>query len=151
MKFIIKPTRDEDFYVEWSTNVDNWTFAGDRDTMLTHDGVTAERLDRADKNGTSAIEPPGYLGWDHTEIIVREGPGGEEGMLARDRLADWVHATSKEALEDEPGDATGILTPFDADGAEEPMRQIVGEPGPELLTFRGGEQVIPNPGDEDEV
>lgn len=155
MKYIIKPTTGEDFYVEWSTVVDNWTFAGDRDTMLTHVGVTEERLDRADKFGTSALEPRGYLGWGDTSILVREGPGGEAGMLSRERLAEWVYATSEEALEESSGEPTGMLTPFGDEPAVaigpvgdtgtsagphlsttgEPRRFIVGEPGPELISL----------------
>lgn len=86
--YIIKPRPDEDFYILWSTVVDNIVFAGTRSEVLARETFEAEfrfrvedarpeaRLARADTNGTSAIwpveAPTGadfYLGW-NTKVLL---------------------------------------------------------------------------------
>jgi len=51
-RFILKTATDSDLYVEWSTIVDNLVAVGDREWFKSQ-GIDAERLDRADKTGTS--------------------------------------------------------------------------------------------------
>lgn len=48
---IIKPKRDEDFYVRYSTVVDSPCEFGTRDQMIAQ-GIDAERLDRADQHSS---------------------------------------------------------------------------------------------------
>lgn len=87
--YVVKPDAHEDFYVLWSTVVDNWTFAGTRAEVLDYErrnlgGMQAidpahrpeARFDRADVNGTSAMwpeekaGPDKYLGWNDEEFMV---------------------------------------------------------------------------------
>ena len=71
--FIVKAHPDEDFYIRWSTVVDAPTRWGKRDSF----NEPAERFERADRNGTSAIwdelpEDEQPFGWNDAEFIVRE-------------------------------------------------------------------------------
>lgn len=68
---IIKPVRDEDFYIEYSSIVDSPVFGGDRATMLQRPAVDEKRLDRADVRGTSSFIGEGA--WNEETIWVREG------------------------------------------------------------------------------
>jgi hypothetical protein len=52
-KYIIKPNPEVDFYVDWSTIVEDAISWGDRKFMRKC-GVEKERLERADQTGTSA-------------------------------------------------------------------------------------------------
>lgn len=77
-RIIIKPKKDEDFYVEWSTIVEQPVDWGTRDDMLDI-GTPPARLERADEAGTSAMWPnltrPAY-GWDRgdrTMILSDQG------------------------------------------------------------------------------
>jgi hypothetical protein len=73
---IIKPKRDEDFYVRYSTIVDSPCESGTREAMVAF-GIDPERCDRADEAGTSALwgytDDTLWLGWQETTIHVREG------------------------------------------------------------------------------
>lgn len=88
-RYIIKPKRDEDFYVAYSTVVDSPCESGTRSDFLS-DGTDPARLDRADDNGSSAMWHEGY--WDDDRITVREGVedatrnGAWWGTIARDDL-----------------------------------------------------------------
>ncbi|MFC4128889.1 hypothetical protein [Nocardia rhizosphaerae] len=69
---IIKPVRDEDFYVVYSSIVDAPIGCGTRAELLaTYEHAAADRLDRADETGTSS--KLGWYGWDEQSITVREG------------------------------------------------------------------------------
>lgn len=81
-RFIIKPKPDEDFYVEWSTIVDDWTKAGTREEML--EDFEEERLERADKNGSSAY--PRLFHWDTEEFSLGQYPS--QGHFAHVKRAD---------------------------------------------------------------
>jgi hypothetical protein len=77
--FIVKPDRDEDFYVAWSTVVDSPTAFGSRAniTRIGHAHATPERLARADEYGTSMCDPDlprdrQWFGWRDDEFIVME-------------------------------------------------------------------------------
>lgn len=70
--YVIKPNPDEDRYVMWSTVVDNGWILGTREQALREPDVTEERLDRADANGTSALDQD--YGWDEKEIYVSNDP-----------------------------------------------------------------------------
>lgn len=88
---VIKPDRDVDFYVGWSSIVEAPVWCGTRADVIpfTEDEARnrpssppAERLARADHNGTSAFDGDG--GWDDTEGFIYE----QRGWLRRDRLAE---------------------------------------------------------------
>ena len=55
--YIIKPSRDEDFYVWWSTVVDAPIGWGPRDYVPLDNEGSPERFARADERGTSANWP----------------------------------------------------------------------------------------------
>lgn len=107
--YILKPDRDVDFYVEWSTVVDNATRVG---PVREFPDVPDERLIRADRQGTSCKgferEGDGYLpgGWDDEELIVtntnrRDHPFywlDRTNLLAYGRLLYEGKDTEAEAL-----------------------------------------------------
>lgn len=71
--YIIKPDRDEDFYVRWSTIVDCPTNWGPRATFM----EPPERFERADANGSSMLPDPElgdwiFGGWDEETFLLRE-------------------------------------------------------------------------------
>lgn len=78
---VIKPVPDENFYIIWSTVVDNVTFLGEREHVIAHlcsrgdaNDEVQDRLVRADANGTSAMwpetGPDAYGGWNDDGFIV---------------------------------------------------------------------------------
>ena len=98
-RYIIKAEKDVDFYVEWSTIVDNWVSAGTRQEML-DGGITEDRLDRADSLGSSYGLSDGR--WGDQEMMVHNLPDklydGVEGYytLPRENLIKFVYATENE-------------------------------------------------------
>lgn len=69
---IIKPVRDEDFYVVYSSVVDAPIQCGTRAELeRTYDSAGADRFERADEHGTSSMHR--WHGWDEQVISVREG------------------------------------------------------------------------------
>lgn len=110
--FIIKPDRDQDFYVAWSSIVDAPTAWGDRDevarAVADYDGpgeAKPDRFDRADRHGSSARfgSPPTY-GYEDGEFLVHNMPGSP-ATIARDRMIEWLQA----------GCPASMLTPLPAD------------------------------------
>ncbi|MFD6400792.1 hypothetical protein [Nocardia sp. NPDC060249] len=69
---IIKPTRDEDFYVVYSSVVDAPIRCGTRAELeSTYEHAGADRFARADEHGSSS--KLGWDGWAEQTITVREG------------------------------------------------------------------------------
>ncbi len=68
-KYIIKPRRDRDFYVEWSTIVDSIVGYGTRSEFL-EEGYEPERLRAADIFGTSS-KHLGDGGWGQAIFEMR--------------------------------------------------------------------------------
>lgn len=113
-KQIIKVSRDEDLYLEWSSIVEAPTFVGDRAQLAAHlmaghfdephsPAKAEERIARADETGTSAIGGWG-CGWDdHGEIYM------QQGFLLRASMAEFAHRL----LVDEDAEPTGLLEPFE--------------------------------------
>lgn len=114
--YVIKISRDEDFYVYWSDIVEAPLMWGSRveteeylaerpDSDRTDPG---ERLDRADVRGTSALWPslidPIY-NWDDPGLIYQQ-----QGVLPRASLK----ALCERLGEDEQADVSDLLSPFDA-------------------------------------
>lgn len=122
---IVKAAKDRDLYLIWSSVVDAPVWVGDRAELLEHlwdeyrrehpnstpnPGYGPEdRIARADRTGTSMIDPPVY-GWDDDAIIVMEGsPDDGWYHIRRDRLADYAEAL----LRDDDAAATALLECFE--------------------------------------
>jgi hypothetical protein len=116
---LIKPTRDRDEYVYWSTIVEAPIAWGDREEMLReltaewhrdhgHDvppaGLTApgKRLERADTYGSSSLD--GFYRWDDDSLIYEQ-----RGLLARVDLyrAATLLGNGRES------EVWDLLTPFE--------------------------------------
>lgn len=96
--FIVKPDRDRDFYVRWSTVVDDVTACGNRAELteyLTKFCVYGEadpaRFDRADETGSSAHgEVAGWYGWD--DDLFHLGQYDEDRAVKRAHLEAYAIA-----------------------------------------------------------
>lgn len=102
--YIIKPRRDEDFYIRYSTIVDSPTAWGTKSELtatLRYDEAKAERFDRADLNGTSALAdwPEGsgkyQYGWHEDTFIIREGFGDRDAPAG----AIWLEVSRAQLRE----------------------------------------------------
>lgn len=113
--YVVRPSRDEEFYVLWSTITgspycwgsraemrENWQYMG------SHVGEWDEvRFDRADEAGSSAMWPnlgDPYLGWNDDVFIYQQ-----RGILRRANLK----AACARLGEDERVDIGDLLEPFD--------------------------------------
>ena len=83
--FIVKPTRDREFYVRWSTVVDDVTACGSRAELTEYlakfgkpNEADTARFDRADETGSSAYG--GLYGWDRDEFWLGQY---EEGRAVK--------------------------------------------------------------------
>jgi hypothetical protein len=103
-----------DLYVEWSSIVEDFISTNTRAEMLekfryrTEQSPTEtpeERLDRVDRNGTSALyyDPPYVGSWEDSGLMVQQ-----LGILAREDLAAYVLAETKR-------EAYALLRPLDDD------------------------------------
>lgn len=95
--FIVKPDRDADMYVAWSTIVEGPTWLGTRDEALDY-GIGAERLTRADDTGTSALDIS-VGAWDDAGFIALD-PLPEFRWLPRANLAAYTQAIAKGCVDD---------------------------------------------------
>jgi len=102
---VIKPSRDEDFYVGWSRNPDAPVIAGTRAEMLAAD-CPASRLRRADEAGTSYRAAADGCSWDDAGLVAEQ-----RGFLPRANLAAYTRAL----MEDRAADAWDLLEPFDGE------------------------------------
>jgi hypothetical protein len=117
---IVKPERDQDFYLGWSTNSESPVWWGPRNFALTYLIEDAEkpygdktdpvaRLDRADLNGTSALGGFAFFGrWDDEGFIYEQ-----RGFLPRKHLIAACEALGRN---DEPA-VWDLLGPLE-DGME---------------------------------
>lgn len=109
--YIVKPDRDRDFYVSWSTVVDNVTGCGTRSDFIAEPDVTEERMARADANGTSALDPSAY-GWDDETFLVHNMPDPPHvGLLPRKLLAQFALL----CVEGRDTEAAAFLEPLEDD------------------------------------
>lgn len=114
--FIVKPVRDEDFYVEWSTVVDAPTAWGSRvelSRLLGPRASAPERFDRADEFGTSMQDPTlprdrQWFGWHDEAFVLREWP------IPNAHHADGIYEVPRDRVRElcergEDGDPTDLL------------------------------------------
>lgn len=81
VRYIVKPIPEVDYYACFCTNVGDFLYGGPRtwweDQYEEYPGEhAADRFERADANGTSAIPEWGELpsrGWDETGIFLNRG------------------------------------------------------------------------------
>lgn len=102
---VIKPSRDEDFYVGWSRNPDAPVIAGTRAEMLAAD-CPASRLRRADENGTSYRTAADGCSWDSRGLVAEQ-----RGFLPRANLAAYTRAL----IEERKPAAWDLLEPFEGE------------------------------------
>jgi hypothetical protein len=97
-RVIIKTSRDEDMYLEWSTVSDAPTFSGTR-SELVEAGVEEDRLLRADESGSSAHSP--FFKWSDPILIVQDAWGKRGyGIIQRKNLSRLAsQLDSKDPLE----------------------------------------------------
>lgn len=74
-RYIVKPVAERDFYVEYSTIVDNWVSCGTREDMVRYGLIDETRLDRADATGSSS--------WPGFDSFASREKYGSTGMLFR--------------------------------------------------------------------
>lgn len=92
-RYLIKPTQDSDFYVDWSTFFDDAVSWGSREDMKRW-GASEERLERCDKHGTSA-------NWFRRSWNVdwKDGKDGEiwkqQGWLPYANMEDFLEKISE--------------------------------------------------------
>ncbi|WP_291794039.1 hypothetical protein [Brevibacterium sp.] len=108
-EYIIKPSRDEDFYAVYSTVVDSFTIWGTRAQLESvYDRAEPQRFERADWSGSSALWPSPdnpALGWGDERITVREGlampDNALSGTVRRERIREFC----------ETADHSGVFHP----------------------------------------
>lgn len=89
-RLILKPERDVDFYVEWSTIVDSPIRSGTRAELEAELGPdSAVRFARADKHGSSSLAR--WFGYDDDGLITGE-PLPKRRWLPRSKLAAYAKA-----------------------------------------------------------
>jgi hypothetical protein len=117
---IIKPDRERDFYVAWSHIVEAPTWAGTRAEAMA-EGCTADRLGRADENGSSfhLLDE-----WGHVQPGCWWTAGGltaeQLGYLPRRKLAAYVTAYCQDRL----GAAYAMLERFGDMGRAEHLARV---------------------------
>lgn len=109
---VIKPERDRDLYIGWSTIVGGPTWLATRDEAIA-DGVDPTRLDRADRTGTSAFKPVDDGAWDDDTLMAAE-PLGCQRLLPREHLAAYALALYEERI----GDAFALTMPIEDEEAD---------------------------------
>ncbi|MFC7276242.1 hypothetical protein ACFQS1_19795 [Paractinoplanes rhizophilus] len=109
-RFVIKPDRDVDFYVGWSTIVESIIWWGPRAEVLAYLAEDApadppeERLARADLNGSSAYNYKIDGGWEDEGFTYEQ-----RGWLPRSLLVAACEALERD---DEPA-VWDLLEPFE--------------------------------------
>ena len=106
--YITKPKPDEDFYVGWSTVVDAPTYWGTREQVrqdlafMGPGAADAERFERADKTGTSAMYGDGQWSW--SKFYIREVipyRNGFFGYIRRENLRELCGRLERDESVDE--------------------------------------------------
>ncbi len=115
---IIKVSREDDLYMEWSSIVEAPTWFGDRSETLAYlrgnDGnhglspseTYESRLARADETGSSGYRPWGCTWDDHGEIYM------QQGILPRSAFPEFARRWLAAEGDAEP-DVADLLEPFE--------------------------------------
>lgn len=98
---LIKCRREEDFYIGWSEIVEAPTWYGTA-AEARKKGYTQDRIDRADKHGTSSL--PGFYDWNDSGMIAEQ-----RGFLPRRYLRAYVLLYDANQLQA----AFDLLEPFE--------------------------------------
>lgn len=98
---IIKVSKNEDLYVEWSTITDNWVRCGTRDEMEAY-GISEDRLKRADTKGTSYMVGK-LFSWEDEYFQVKNLPLELSSVgtwnLPRKNLLKFIDITENESVD----------------------------------------------------
>ena len=115
--FIVKPVRDRDEYVVWSTVVDAPTAVGTRTELLPvllemygYEAGDPARFDRADEHGTSAHGP--WFGWSEDEFPLGNmhwEPGPASYQVRRANLATYARAD----IAEDTAACLALVEPYD--------------------------------------
>lgn len=89
---IVKPNKDKDMYVEWSSICDCPNEWGSKEEMLRR-GHDEMRLERADEDGTSSYGGEGN--WDDWGFIVHNMGTGGFWELKRENMYDFLTALTR--------------------------------------------------------
>lgn len=102
---IIKPSPDEDFYIDWSSITEAPCYWGTREHMAREvEPGDGKRFDRADQNGSSAMHSAGTF-WGRDEIFMQQGIVPRANMRA---LCERIEAAGG----DSSIDVSDLLTPL---------------------------------------
>ena len=89
--YLVKAAPGDRWYCLWSTVVDSPTWVGDREGLDELPEVTPERIERADRTGTSSLD--GFYSWQDEHFHVGESSPNIEGQLyylPRARLGEYI-------------------------------------------------------------
>jgi hypothetical protein len=128
---IVKAAKDRDLYLIWSSVVDNAIWVGNRAELLEHlqreyrrehpdstpnpGKAPEDRVARADRTGSSMIDPECYR-WDDEALTVMEGsPPDGWYHIRRERLAEYAEAL----LRDDEAAAVALLECWQRFGDDE--------------------------------
>ena len=101
--YVVKPDKDKDEYVVWSTIVDSVTWFGSaEELMYDNPEVTRERIDRADLQGTSAYYGK-FCGYSELEFVCQNIDKLHDEvdfvLVNRENLYEYSLATYEENYE----------------------------------------------------
>lgn len=111
---LIKCSKEDDFYVAWSENTESPHWHGTRAEAAEY-GYTEERINRADKNGTSSwpmIDTERMIPWEGGPFYAWDDAGmiaEQRGFLPRRHLREYA---LRYAAGNEQG-AFDLLEPFE--------------------------------------
>lgn len=123
-RFVIKAAKDRDLYLYWSTVVDAPIWVGDRAELADYlqgeyradhphsipspGHSPADRIARADRTGTSALDIATGAWDDETLIVMAGSPDDGWYHIRRDRLSDYA----ERLLADDEAGAQALLECF---------------------------------------
>lgn len=107
--YLIKPERDEDLYVDWSTIVEAPVAWGPKWFLQEADPATYkdERFERADEYSTSALWFESYWEKQGYEIYM------QQGTIPRSRLKELTEVLEIEGISDDDPRVLALLDPFE--------------------------------------
>lgn len=109
---VIKPNRDEDLYLIWSSIVDAPTYYGSREELLDDEihWLTPEHIDRADATSSSSLIFPETWDKDWSLIFMNSGSIPRSRMKA---LLEVLLSRPDDGREWEDPNVLALLDPFE--------------------------------------